>query len=674
MNRIIATAMRHWLPLLSLNLLVLGTTYLIVSRQPKVWTANAEMILPNTTSDLNASLGTLGNISSGGVVFSQQLNPLKILSSIMLSNDTLIEAQKFDPEKDEYANLTAYRGLFDVSPQGETTVISMSASGSNPELARKRLENLITAFQYRLDKLRAEDASGRAKFVQRELNQARLNLRERQKILTDFKTSVNLVSSEDQTREMVISINTLTRNRAQVQAEFQASLAQVKTLSSRLQLSPEKGIRSLRLKENQSYQYIQKKLPEVEAELVKVQLLYTNEHPLVKNLLSERNQLRQQLKNYITEASADEVGINTSLGSDSAVLIQQLALAESQSKALGERAKQLQMETDKLQQSLRLLPIAQSRLLELQRQYNIAEGVHNGLVAKVQEAKLNAFSTYPNVQTLTIPSVDPRPSGSKRKAIALGGILASAFSSVAIVLFLESQNPLLSWADLRESEIPILSSIPRFKHPAIELKLKSEAVLEFQRLASAISMMQLDKGCLMITSATAGEGKTTVTLGLAKALLTLGFRVLLVDGDFRKAQLSKHFGYSQVEMNSSRPIPINLAPNLDLVPTNPQGDEIIEFIARGGFKQFLNSVQAHNEYNYVLVDSAPLTLTSEAALMTTAIKNVLLVTWLGNSDRHPFSKSIEQLSRHQASVIGLVINGVQTQVKSYLYGKAKFNV
>ncbi len=245
---------------------------------------------------------------------------------------------------------------------------------------------------------------------------------------------------------------------------------------------------------------------------------------------------------------------------------------------------------------------------------------------------------------------------------------------MAIVLLLEGRNPLLSLADLQELEIPILSSIPRLKNSPIKLKLQGEAALEFQRLASAVSMMKLHKSCLMITSATAGEGKTTVTLGLAKALLTLGFRVLIVDGDFRQAQLSKHLGYSQVEINRLHPIPINLALNLDLVPTTPQGDEIIEFIARGGFKQFLNSVQANHEYDYVLVDSAPLTLTSEAALMTAVVKNILFVTWLGNSDRHPFSKSIEQISRHQASVVGLVINGVQTPAKNQLYGKAKFNL
>jgi succinoglycan biosynthesis transport protein ExoP len=146
-----------------------------------------------------------------------------------------------------------------------------------------------------------------------------------QRRVTEFKKSANLVSSEDQTREMVISINTLTREQAQVQAQFLASEAQVKTLSIRLGLSLDRAIRSLRLKENQNYQYIQQRLPEVSAELVKLQVLYTNDHPKVKNLLSERDRLRQQLENYIAQAAAGKAGINTSIGSDSAALIQQLA-------------------------------------------------------------------------------------------------------------------------------------------------------------------------------------------------------------------------------------------------------------------------------------------------------------------------------------------------------------
>ncbi|MEB3179649.1 MAG: P-loop NTPase [Nostocaceae cyanobacterium] len=671
MNRIFAVAIRHWIALLGLNAVLLAATYQIISKTPKVWNANAEMILPHTTSDLNANLGTLGNLSGGGVVFSQQLNPLKILSAILLSDDTLIAVQKVDPEKELYPSTSTYRGLFDVSPQGETTIISLSANGSSPAIARQRLTNLITVFQNRLDELRVQDAAGRAKLVQKELNQARLKLQQAQKQLAEYKQSANLVSNEDQTQQMVVSINTLTTTLAQVRSEFQASQAQVKMLSQRLGLTPEAAIKSVQLKENRNYQYIRQKLPEVEAELVKLQVVYTNDHPQVIKLLSERDKLRQQMQTYIADASAGVKAINTSVDSDSAVMIQRLVLAESENRALEKRVKQLEVEINQQKEILRSLPAAQSRLQELQRQYNIAEGVYNGLVAKMQEARLNALSTYPSVQTLSQPTVNPRPSSSKSKAILLGGILASVFGSVAVVLFLESRNPLLGLGNLRDVEIPLLGSIPRLKQVVIPLKSGTEGHLEFQRLASSVSMMQLDNHCLMISSAIAHEGKTTVTLGLAYALVSLGFRVLLVDGDFHKAELSRRLGYSHADINGSRFIPIHVAPNLDLVPTIPHGSETMEFVARGRFQQFLQTAQSGNDYDYVLVDSAPITLTSEAALMAHATGNVLLVTWLGVSQSHAFNSSIEQLSRHQANIVGLVNNGTETQKKGYLYTPSK---
>ena len=314
MNRIFAVVIRHWLPLLSLNTVLLIATSFIASKTPKVWTANAELILPNTTSDLNANLGTLGNLSGGGVVFSQQINPLKILSSILLSNETLMEAYKSDPEKELYSSLNSYRGIFKVSPQGETTVISLSADGSSQEIAQKRLQTFINAFQLRLNELRAENASGRAGFLEKQLDSARYNLQQKQMELADFKRFANLASSEDQTRELVVSINTLTTSQAQVLAEVQANQAQVKMLSARLGLMPDQAVRSLQLKEKREYQFIRQKLSEVEAELIPIQNLYTNEHPQVKQLLQERDQLRRQMENYIAEAAGGTSGLKTSIG------------------------------------------------------------------------------------------------------------------------------------------------------------------------------------------------------------------------------------------------------------------------------------------------------------------------------------------------------------------------
>lgn len=669
MNRFFSITVRHWKPLLSLNAVLLAVATYFALSTPKVWTAQAELILPNTTSQLNADLGPLGQISGGdGVVFSQQLNPLKILSEIITSNDALQMVWENDPEKELYPRLSTYKSLFKVSPQAESTIISLSVDGSSPELARTRAVILIDAFQRRLNELRQDDASRRSQFMEKDLEQARQNLRLAQTSLAQFKTASNLVSSENQTQKLVESINTLSNAKVEALAQAQANAARVEVLATRLDLTPGQAIRSLSLGENKDYQFVRQELSQVEANLVETRGRFTDEHPQVQDLLFQREELRGQLEQYIAQASANTSGVNTTIGDNSAVLIQQLILAESDAQALQQQAAQLQNQTNYLGAVLKSLPAQQDRLLELQRQYDTANGVYNGLVAKVQETKLSAFSAYPSVQALNQPSVDSKPSGPNRKPIAVGTILGCAFGSVALALFLENRNPLLSPRDLQAGELPVLVSIPRFKRPTVAVHPQFEAAIEFQRLASAVSLMQLENQRLMISSSTFGEGKTTVTLGLATALVTLGFRVLMVDGDFRKAELSRRLGYAQQAGLDLKVIPVR--PGLDLLPTLPRKDQVIEFVARGGFEQCLSVAQAAVDYDYVLVDSAPVSLTSEAALMATVVPNVLLVVWLGVSDRNPFNYTLEQFTRHNAKIGGLVANGVETQTEGYLYGQS----
>lgn len=217
-------------------------------------------------------------------------------------------------------------------------------------------------------------------------------------------------------------------------------------------------------------------------------------------------------------------------------------------------------------------------------------------------------------------------------------------------------------------ELPVLVRIPRFKQPLMALKPESETEVELQRLASAISLMPLENRRLMVSSSTFGEGKTTVTLGLAIALIDLGFRVLIVDGDFRKAELSQRLGYSQKVASNSSLVPVQVRPSLDLMPTLPRQDgRIVEFVARGGFERSLRAIQAAGNYDYVIVDSAPVGLTSESALMAAALTNVLLVVRLGISDRYMVHETLEQLTRHNAQIMGLAINGVETRTEGYLY-------
>ncbi len=668
MNRIAKIAIRHWKLLLAWNVLVVGITAINIKITPKVWSSQAQLILPNITSNSDADLGKLGSVRDEGVVFSQQLNPLNILTSIAMSDNVVEEVWEKDPQKNQFSNLGSFKKLFEVSPEKESTVISLNVEANSPELAKARATALIVAFRNRLHELRLDEAQQRSQFMEGEVKQAYEKLFKAQQALSEFKQNTNLVNSDEQTKEIISAINTLSTEQAQAIADASAAEARVRMLSSRIALSPGAAVNSVRLKEFKEYQTIRDKLSEVEVALVEARGRLTNIHPQVQDLVYQQSVLRNRLRQYLTDTKGNVARVDR-IGENTASLAEQLILAESQAIGMQEKAEQLKPAIDKLSASLNSLPAKQGKLLEVQRQYDIAEGVYNGVVAQAEQAKLGAFSAYPSVQVLDSPLLNNKPVGPKLRLMLLGALLASGFGSAAIVLFLENRNPLLSPKDIVETNIPVLASIPYIKHMNGKLNRELGGEIEFQRLASAVSLMQLDSGRLMISSATTGEGKTTTTLGLANALINLGFKVLLVDGDFRKAELSQSLGYQPQTSLDSRFIHNQVRPNLDLLSVNIAEDKISEFVARGEFERHLNYVQSNGNYDYVLVDSSPVTLTPEAALIAKVISQVLFVVRSTSSHRNYFCDSIEQLTRHKALIAGLVVNGVETRAQGYMYGQ-----
>ncbi len=671
MNKLVFIAQRYWKPLILLNGIVLAATIASAKFSPRSWTATTQLILPNTTSNLDANLGTLGNLKDTAIDFSNEVNPLKTQASIITSNNVLNKVWAVDSEKSKFTRIESYNKLFKANPLEQSTAISVEVTGSDPEIARQRAVMLLRFYQERLNELRRDEAVAREQFSGGELEKARDNLNQAKLALAAFTQSSGLINSEEQTKGIVSTISSLTEAQAQALAEAQSNKTLAATLSARVGLTPDQAIKSLGLGENQDYQLTRQKLVELEATLIEMRSRFADNHPGVQTLLAQQNELNNRIQQYVTQAAANTVGVDPTVGSNGSdgrtALIQRLVIAESEGKAQQRQANQLQTQLNQLRGTMKSIPANQARVLELQRQYDIAEGVYKGLIAQVQQAKVSSFNSYPNVQILDQPTVDPKPTTPKRSVIALGGLLAAVFGSLALILFLESRNPLLKPKDLQDMELPVLAQIPHFKQPLIQLKKEAETEVELQRLASAISLMPLENRRLMVSSSTFGEGKTTVTLGLAMALIDLGFRVLIVDGDFRKAELSQRLGYSQ-KVASSGLVPIQVRHRLDLMPTLPRQDgRIVEFVARGGFERSLSTIQASGNYDYVIVDSAPVGLTSESALMAAAVSNVLLVVRLGVSDRHLVHETLAQLRRHNAQIIGLAINDVETRAEGYLY-------
>ena len=672
MNKFILTAAKQWKILLLFNLLLLASTVYILLFAERTWTAKAKLILPKPTSALNADLGTLGTIEGGdGAVFSQQLNSLKILASIITSKDVVRDVWQQDQEKDLYPRLEQYRNLFSVSPENESTIIDISVDGSSPEVAKERSKMLLVTFQKRLQQLRTAGALEQSSFFSEEIAVSRSNLEKAEAALNDYKSSANLVDNDIQAQEILSGIKALNTEKSQAIAQGKANQARARELSARLNMTPEAGLRSLRLGENPEYLALQQSLSNIESRLAIARAQFFEDSPQIQNLLGEKAKLTSKLAGYGDQDLSSQPGFNGSSSQNSSGLIQEMILADSAAKESQQQVKQLGLEVEQMNQELQQLPGKQKKLIELRRRFNTAEGVHNGLMAQAQGSKLNGLSSYPNAQILDEPDVDLKPTKPKKSLVLLGYLLASSLGSVAIILLFDQGQTLLDIRDIEEIDLPILANIPVLKNPQQDIRLDESVVIELQRLALAVSMMELKKDRLMVTSTTGKEGKTTVVLGLAYALADLGFRVLMVDGDHRHANLSHSLGYFEQQESALVTVqPAAIAERIDLLPAISQPKNIAEFFARGAFEQELNIIQQEKSYDYVLVDSPPISLTSEAAMMSRIIQNILYVVRPGLTDSEQFFHSVKQVDTHDGNIAGLIINGVNNK-KPYLTYKSK---
>ncbi|MDJ0691588.1 MAG: P-loop NTPase [Xenococcaceae cyanobacterium MO_188.B32] len=727
MNHHFNVIRRHRNPLLLLNLILLFGTLLSATVlaniwSPPVWKARAEFNLPNSGGNLNADLGTLGSLRDSTTGFSREVSPLQIQSTIITSDAVMEKTWSIDPEKEAFPSFGSLKGLFTVEPLPQSSIISVEAQGSSPELALGRVRNLTKAYQQRLDELRSSDADSRQEFAQKELKLAKDDLLEAQRELAQFRLITGIVDSGGQTQQLVSSINELRTRLTLVQSEAEASRTRAEVAASHLNTTPEKAIQSLNLAENQEYQEVRQKLAETEIELSEARSQYTDASPQVQNLLFEREQLVQDLAKRVSAVipGSSRRQIDLTLGGDGSSrrldMISELIAAQTTSQGLQQQTIQIQNQIAKLTNELDAISANGSKLVELERKYNIAEGVYNGIIAQINQTKIDNFNSYPNVQLIDGPTLDPQPETPSKTLILLGGVLASLFGSFSLLLFLESSAPLLSPKDLMLVEYPILFSIAHFKKLYIgwdsisnrqlqqassespeeensnareprlsdlssssydgvvsdwQYNYNYSAEQEFERLATIFRSLVLENRRIMITSATAGEGKTTITLGLAIALRKLGFRVLVVDSDLQRCSLSKHLGIvperRKAEDDQIQPI-VNLSYGLDLLaaPAVPR-DETVQFCAKGNFERYLERAQAEGDYDYVLVDTSPVHLTSESMLIAPSIENVLFVVRPGISDRHAVMNSLEQLKLHKAQIKGLILNGVNASGSSYRY-------
>ena len=200
----------------------------------------------------------------------------------------------------------------------------------------------------------------------------------------------------------------------------------------------------------------------------------------------------------------------------------------------------------------------------------------------------------------------------------------------------------------------------------------------YKTLRTNIRFFLQNKGCkrISITSAVAGEGKSITLLNLAISVAEDGHKVLLIDADLRRPALARLLvekatpGLSNVLAGlctMEEAVRKELYPNLDVVfsgdiPPNPS-----ELLGSDKMRQFIEEMS--EKYDYILVDTPPVNVVSDASIVTSLLDGVLLLVRQGSSRKDVVKRAIANLELTGIRPLGIVLNGVDlTRGRTYGYG------
>jgi tyrosine-protein kinase len=313
------------------------------------------------------------------------------------------------------------------------------------------------------------------------------------------------------------------------------------------------------------------------------------------------------------------------------------------------------------------------------------------------QQQLDKLQTLASVQTgnaeLTQEAVVPTTPSSPntvRNGI-LGAMLGLLLGIAAAILFERLDRHVRDPKELREIlGSPVLSTIPKSRSINRAAKkprrLTPKDAEAFRMLRASLTHFDADSKVrsVLVTSPSAGEGKSTVAWNLAAAAAGAGARVLLIEADLRNPKLARRLpavpesGLSELisgqaefdqvlqvvevpeRSNGARPSRSMDVITAGAVPPNP-----VRLMESARMDQLIE--QSERDYDLVVIDAGPTALVAEAVPLIKRVSGVIVVTRLGVTRRDAVVRLRDQLENLGASTLGLVVNGGPVRDVEYGY-------
>jgi receptor protein-tyrosine kinase len=321
-----------------------------------------------------------------------------------------------------------------------------------------------------------------------------------------------------------------------------------------------------------------------------------------------------------------------------------------------------------------------------------AGSVGQALVNRSNELGVLAALQTGNAEVVQTAPVPRSPSSPKVKLNGALGALTGLLLGLALAFLAERLDRRVRDLDELESayNVPMLAEISESHALARErlASLPAPDLETFALLRARLRYFNVDRNIrsLLVTSAASGEGKSTVALNLALAECIAGNeKVLVLEADLRRPSLARRLritsrpGLSEVITGSA-----SLSESVTWVDVPRAGngrgpDAGFAVLTSGGVPpnpaELLESravVESLNalmqRFDLVIIDSAPITVVSDAIPLVRLVGGVLVVARMKYSTKSALRHTAEQLDKLNAPVLGVVANVVRPSERAYYPG------
>ncbi|HVG27472.1 MAG TPA: polysaccharide biosynthesis tyrosine autokinase [Acidobacteriaceae bacterium] len=569
------------------------------------------------------------------------------------------------------STLAAMNNEITVSAVPKTDLVRISCSTLDPKLSADIVNRLIREFIQRSLQSSFEATQRVSDFLSLQLRDLKQQVETQQEQLIDLQKRIGVQGFDPQHNEIQATLDDLTRAVGQAQISRIQQQSRYHTLSG---MNPDALDSSIGAQTSgglaSPLPNLRAQRDQLRAQLAQLNATLLPNHPQVKSLQAQLDELSKQINQeqgrLLDQAKQAYVAARDNESQTRAALEAEQAVAYKLRDAL-------------VEYTLR------------QRDFESNRTLYEGLSQRLRTAGIEAGleSTEIDIIDNAVPPIAPSLQ-SRTSMMVVNGLVMLVFGIVLAFILENLDTGIRTVAQIESiSGLPSLALIPRVRRTPADMAAQTPVqrnlgvigtpMSQFSEAFRALRTSLLlavpgrEPKVMLLTSATPGEGKTTVAMNLACVLSQRDVRVLLIDADLRRPTVHHRFsingkvGLSSVLTGSAtleeavQRVPE--VPLLDILVSGPVPPFPTEMLGSQVMHQLLE--RCRGIYTHIVLDSPPLLSITDSVVLSREADAVVLVVRQGKSNKHAVRRARDLLLRSGTRVTGTALNAVDLNSPEY---------